>query len=445
MQYFIHDEYVTLKQLQDTNHKYPGQQEKRYKNLDLLKEKVKDGAKSATSNTIRDNAIKVRKIKRSEMKDRILVRRMYTRDRWISICPDYGLLIEDRPCPYAHGDLPIHTLIDHEVPNQILGIGEIDPIRTLSLANNQLINKRFDNVNKIIDPPFQARVGALKHRHTWKMLPNYVWTVDQIGDVQQLNVPDVTGSTYIETRNDIKDAVSRALGRFDVLTRNESANNKTATEVKAAFTEQNARNKQKQNNVDMFVQRLATQMLQLNQQYLTKSKLIRIVGKEALSSFNNEDSLKEYQPKIDPVNDVPILSDDNTPILEKQIKKTMYKGKEVPKFTMSNKDYGFLVVDPDDIRGSYDYIVESGSTSLPDPSAEVENLGMAIKIIRENMDLLGQDSKSINITPIIEKLLTSLNVKNVDQIIQNIDQTQMLGQQMPQQQMMMQGQQPIIQ
>lgn len=397
MQFFIHDEYLTLAELKAANQTVKGS--KRYINLGTLEERFKGNAATATQpNTYRDEVNRVRKMANREVKDRILVRRMYTKDKWYAIAPDYNLVIENMANPYEHGRLPIHTLLDHDYVNQLYGIGELDPIRSMQIAHNQNLNMRLDNVRLILDSPMQAKKSALKHAHTWKFNRSQIMVVDNDGDIKRFEIPDTTGQTFQSTANFFKDSMGRAMGRFDILSRTEQPQDRTATEIKAALGEQNARLKYKETNVDIFIESVVTQWMQLNQQFLTQPKVIRIVGKEALESLEKD----------------PEMIDGNTG----EVKDVQVGKKKMPKFAKASKgEFGFLAVEPDDIVGQYDFVVETGSMTDTDPSAIIQNYGSALGLLQKNQPALDSEGYTIHYAPIIDSMLNQLGVKSIDRVL----------------------------
>ena len=137
MNWFIHNDYTTLTDLKNCN-ELPGG-EKRYKNLGKLEAMLKDNngeddGEESPEDNYRDEANRIRRVNSTGIFGRFLVRRMYTRERWITIVPKFNLVIEERDNPYDHKQLPIHTFIDHVYPNQLYGIGEIEPIKRMQKA-----------------------------------------------------------------------------------------------------------------------------------------------------------------------------------------------------------------------------------------------------------------------------------------------------------------------
>jgi hypothetical protein len=418
MQWFIHNEFVTLEELENTNHKYHG--ERRYKNLDKLKEKLskRKGNYSASQDSYRTKADSARgSNKDTDLRGRILVRRYYDKSQWVTIVPDFKLVIEDRPCPYDHGELPIHMMLDVVYSNQLFGVGEIEPIERLQKGLNAVLNQRLDNVRMQLSPAVMHDANS-EYAHEWKWQPGYKWRLGaNEKEPKPFQLPDATSGTFMQTANYFKDSMSRALGHQDFLSRNESADTRTATEIRASSGEQNARMRSKEHNIDMFMERLGTQWMQLNQQYMTKGRLVRILGREALEALQNDESLKEREA---------IMSPDGEEAMAIKPKRSIYAGEEVDKFKMEKGGaFGLLLVEPDDIRGAMDFIVESGSTVESDVTQQQADLESILKTLLDLKDQFGQEGYKVNIKPIIDKILLLRNIKNVDEIFEVINDNPM--------------------
>ena len=401
MRYFIVREYTTLSELEDSNTKVNGVN--RYINLKLLKEALKEDAKAnASQDQNRGRVDRLKGTDQGEVKGRVLILRYFDKERWITIAPDFHLKIEDRACPYTHGELPIHVLVDHEYPNQLWGIGEIEPIKKLQKGLNSVLNQRLDNVRLQLNAPFKARAGS-KYAHTWISKPGQIWQVEDQGDIEYMPIPDATGGTFIQTTNYFKDAMSRSLGHMDFLTRNETKKDKTATEIMASQGEQNARMKAKEANMDAFIARLSVQAMQLNSQYLSSGKIVRIIGK---------DTVKELQKRMADEQGEPTMA--------------TYKGQEQPKLNVSpSGEFATLLLEPDDLSGTLDFIPETGSTTMVDPTPEINNLMNAITTGLKLNQALAEEGVKIKYKDLMEKLFTKLGVKNIDEIFDTTTTPQM--------------------
>lgn len=398
MEYFIYEEYQTLDQLKNQNKGSI----KPFINLGEVEEKLKD--KDASERVVGDSVDDIRKLGTGGKKRRLKIRRMLTREKRMAYLPDLGIVIEDRDNPYWHGQLPIHLIVDYSYPNQLFGRGEIEPIKTQQLALNSLINQRLDNVELNLNSGFKAKAGS-KYMHTWKNKPGYTHLVENMDDLQPMTVADVTGPTFIQSTNYIKDSITRVLGHTDFSTRNETTNEKTATEIRTSAGEQNARMKDKEKYIDEFMMRLANQWRELNAQFITSEKLIRIVGVDA------QKYLAEQQQGME----------------QEGLSLGYQQAQEV----------GYMNISPQMLEGKYDFIVQSGSLTEPDPLGRVNAIKIGMEALAQTSQALMQNGEKVNFKPLLDKLLRELDIKNVDEVIQPLSEQELAMQQM--QQMPQQG------
>lgn len=415
MQWFILNEYTTLGDLKNQN--APKLNYIRYKNLGELEKMMEEGKQDASQEQYRDRVDQTIHGNKGVLHDRILIRRLFKRNRWITIAPDFGIVLEDRSNPYTHGELPIHMLTDYDYPNQLFGRGEIDVIKKMQKGLNNTLNQRMDNVRLILSPVIKTTASS-RHAHTWKFKPGQPWKMDNLNEVDVFSIPDVTGNTFSQTANYFKDSMARALGQNDILSNSQGRSSNTATRDQLAAGEQNARLKSKETNIDAFIVRLLNQWIQLNQQMITEARVVRVLGGDS--------------------QDLQSVTKGKTSFVD---------GDEIPKMVKpANADYASLVVDPEDLIGAFDYVVESGSMSAVDPNDGFQNISTALQMIQAAQPQLQAEGVKVNIRPILEKALYSLGIKSVDNIFEmQMQQQAPMGQQGvdPQQTMQAQPQAPV--
>lgn len=378
MEFFIHDEYLTIDDLEAQN---SVKGKPRYVNLDELKANIGESpASSVIDNPYRNNLMIRRKVNTTtQMEGKIKVRRCYYKDRWITICPDYEVLIEDNPNPYGNGKLPARCLLDQDIPGMVLGLGEIDPVRTLMMAMNQFINMRMDNIKMNMERPIQVKKSAVEFMKSYVWGRNRIWPVNQMDDVKLLEVQDVTGPTFISTLNWLQDVIRTRSGRSDILTSNRG--NKTATEIDAVAEEQNARLKYKVHNFDQFIKDIMVGGMELNQMFIKTSRFLRIIGTDDINSLRQKFANDPERLKV------------------------------------INDSLAFLKVSKEDILGQFDYLVETGSTLMSNTTRDIQNLSQALQLGTNYEQALMSNGKTFDPSPIIKQMFTKLGIK--DEVIKD--------------------------
>lgn len=382
MEFCIVDEYTTYDDLEATKgHKG---EDKRYTNLTELKKMLDETDSSINTsnggNPYRNNMMVRRKIDTAgQMDGRVKVRHCYYKDRWVSICPDYNLLIEDGKNLNGDNKLPIRCLLDQDIPGLVLGIGEVDPVRTLMMAMNQFINMRMDNIKMNMERPLVAKFSAIQHLKTWIWKRNNIMIQNQEGDIKPLEVQDITGNTFISTLTWLQGVIRTRSGRSDILTTNRG--NKTATEIDAVAEEQNARLKYKANNFDEFIREIMVGGMKLNQRFLKNDRFLRIIGSENIAGL---------QQKF---------------------------AQDPERLNVINDSLAFLKMGPDDILNQYDYIVETGSTLMANNTRDIQNLTQALSLGQTYNEGLMMNGKVFNPSPAIKKIFLKMGIK--DEVIKD--------------------------
>ena len=408
MEFFIHDDYVSMEELEATNRLVKGRS--KYKNLGRLKRKIK-GEESLVSNKDSSRRFRMDQIRdfgnTTKVAGRIKIRRYYSKKRFITIVPDYNEVIQDGPNPYHHGELPVHLLSNTSYENQLLGIGEIEPIIRILKAANNYLNQHLDNAVLRSYNLFQVKKNSLEHANTWKLTPGGKWVVNEIGDIQPLTAPDATSATFQQALNMFRDEIIRASGAFDAITRQEKQGERTAREVDEMARESNARRKSKESTIDAFITRLYTQALQLNQQFITEKEVVRITDEDAVDKLTRRFPFATEEGQM--------LNEDGT-FKQRPVEGSVITDDGNQKFSVSEDgSYGFLQVEPSDIAGAYDFVVDVGSTIAPNSTKEMNQ-----KL--EAYELLKQSGEQVDTKPLLEDILRGLGVKNIEEIFQTQQQ-----------------------
>lgn len=206
--------------------------------------------------------------------DKCLIWEMWENDRLVVVA-DGMKVIRDTKNPYWHGKKPFIHLVDSIVPKEFWGKGEIEPIEKLLHALNTTQNQRITNVNRILDPMWKSKTSV--DEDELNFIDNGIIHVNDMEDVQMVEMPDVTSGAYQEAET-IKEDMQRALGVTDYVQGIQTPG-QTAKEVEIKTSQANARFSHKVKLFEeMGLKELGDMVYQLYQQYITKERVVRIVG-----------------------------------------------------------------------------------------------------------------------------------------------------------------------
>jgi len=372
MRWFVYRTFKTVDELRAIN---DARGSEYYKNLDVLEQKIKAKTANKTSNpqdlyfrSHRRIMLSTQEfIGKDESNPEIVVLHKLTPDGWCEIASEYDVVIREVDNPYFHGELPLVYGTDYPYPGELYGMGEIEPVDRIQRAINAVLNQRLDNVQLVLRSMWKVKKKSGVDMHTLFSAPGNVVTTDDMNAVEMLNVPDVTGATFVQTMNYLTSAMQNGSGITDytVGINNDSVANKTATGTRLIQQEANAQFKLKiQLFNHMVIQRIANQWKDLRVQYTTEKQMLRIMGQDAVRYLKENTKLSQTDMEGNPI----IPGD-----LEKKAKLEIGQ----------DESFAFLNLLPDDIQpaivGDYDFVSAVSSDQLNDPIALQENFFTAIE------------------------------------------------------------------
>jgi len=330
----------------------------------------------------------------------VLVR--FTREGWCYMVPELGnLIIREVEEPYFHGDLPIFYGVDYPYPGELYGMGEIEPVDRIQRAINAVLNQRLDNVQLTLNTMWKVKKNSDVDMHTLFSAPGNIITTGDMTSVEPIQIPDVTGQTFVNTMNYLTAALQNGTGITDYTTginTNVNTANETATGTRLIQQEANAQFKLKiQLFNHMVIQRIANQWKDLRIQFTTEAQKLRILGSEDVKNMMDNTELARTD-----MNGTPILPGD----METKAKLEISQ----------DKTFAFLNLYPEDIQpaivGDYDFIASVSSDQLNDPIAMQENFFLALDKVKDPawVQGLASQQKQLNYQALTEKVFEKLNL-----------------------------------
>lgn len=181
---------------------------------------------------------------------------------------DRAIPVQGGANPNWHGEIPGGIYRPTRLPNEFVGIGEIEPLEDLQLEMNELRTGRRNNAALAMQRPIAYMDGMLTPSQV-KFAPGMMWPVD--GDPNQLlkmiEVPDVPFSSYRED-DALKADIERVSGIDDSSTGVGGAD-QTATGVQLVQAAANVRIKNKSLLFEKeCAKRVCAQWVSLDQQHI---------------------------------------------------------------------------------------------------------------------------------------------------------------------------------
>jgi hypothetical protein len=442
-------DYLTLNDLEDVNDS--ARSKPIYKNLDILRDKLSNVSSKGLDTRSQNYWMKNKTIK--GLQDYlgldpsfkvIEIITEYRPDRWITFAPKHGLILRDIPNPYKHQQIPVVLLKYYPIDEDLYGLSEIEPVEKLQKAINALVCQYLDAINMSLYAPLKINPVNVQ-MHTLEFGPGKKWLMNNPAtDVVTHQGAPQGIQEFTETYRFLVGAMQEALGETSVMASNLVAGQgqKTATEIKDLAGSRSARDNF---NLIFLGEALKKQMmfwLKMNQQFLfgsnqkDKQKLIQIIGKDAIKFFQAEglDAYGLDQKAIDMLTSPDMTGTNVNPqSMAQPIFPVNVGGDNIPKLTVEGQgQVGHLVIEPDDLSGTYDYIPDVGSMSQMAPEDKITAMGNALTMATGVDPKTGQPSglaammaaegKKVKATELWTDLMEETGFKDADQYIEAVPQ-----------------------
>jgi len=177
--------------------------------------------------------------------------------------------------PYWHGKKPfVETSFDPK-PGEFYGFSAVELIEHLQHELNTNRNQRIDNVSFVLNRMWKVRRSADVDESELISRPHGVVYVDSPDDIENVETPDVTASSYREEEI-VKQDMDNVLGAPAVVRGVDPERRQTATEI---VTKGGAADMKFQTRVMLYesvIERLAILLDMNNQQFVDRPRIFRI-------------------------------------------------------------------------------------------------------------------------------------------------------------------------
>lgn len=225
----------------------------------------------------------------------------------ITIADNEVLRVEETsPYPW----IPFVVVRDHIIPHELYGVGEVEPVESLQNELNDIRNQRMDNIKLNINSMWKIVAGGVQFEDE---------LVSRPGGVVHLTRPDglipndrqVVPSEAFTEESVIKSDMERATGANSSISgalvspmggTQGGVLNRTATAYQGAINQGDKRFTAKINQLKRGLIRIGRMFLELDQQFMTKEQVIRIIGDEgnaALIPISPEDIKGKFDLEVE--------------------------------------------------------------------------------------------------------------------------------------------------
>jgi hypothetical protein len=372
----------------------------------------------------------------------------YRKDRWITFTPRYGLILRDIENPLDSKIIPVVQLRYYQNGDDVYGESEFEAVLPIQRAINANLCAFQDQINFSLRPPIKVANNADGVRlDTIVYAPNALWLT---GSTPNNIIEHQSGTQVVQqfstTYQVLKSAFNTALGELSagVSNVNPMATEKTATEVRATFTQMQSRD---QYNQLFLSESLKDQMIiwiKLIQQFLfddpTKYHIIyKITGMEILTELKKyalddmevpdevtsqfADMIQQSPDMVDQDMISTIIEQTAIPSQPVNLTPNKRTGEFAPKMEMDKfGEFAVLRVEKSDITGNYDYIPDVKSMAVGTSEMMVNGRNQLLTILLNpavNAQLQSEGDK-IKVKDLIIAIAEDNGVKNAGKFFESV-------------------------
>lgn len=176
-------------------------------------------------------------------KDLFPLLEFWTKDFVVTVAGEEaeGILLRAERNPYAHGEIPFVRVVDHIVPHEFFGVGELEPLEGIQEQLNAIWNARLDNIKLTLNKMYAVVADYMMDPNELVNRPGGVIRMREGLPLEQvfreIDTGEITGAAYTEAQELMKMG-DQATGVSPYQTGQDSpAYNRTATGV-ALISEQ---------------------------------------------------------------------------------------------------------------------------------------------------------------------------------------------------------------
>jgi hypothetical protein len=271
-----------------------------YKDVDELKESKDFGATLSE----REEAL----FAHNRTKDLIEVLEYWNRDEGMATVGNRKVALSDlKPNPFWHAEYPF--VVASTAPDlfQIPGISDVEIVEELQEMLWTVMNQRLDNLMLINNAIVLLR-SDIDDPDAFEFAPGERWLVDDPQQVVMWTPNTMPAEVSINAENLIKGDLQNITGGMPFVSGadTQSVDQKTATGISIVTTLAQRRLAAKKQNMSYAFDRMASQWVELMQQFVREPRIASVVGPEASPDFivvNPEDIQGRFQVEVDVTTD----------------------------------------------------------------------------------------------------------------------------------------------
>lgn len=376
----------------------------------------------------------------------------YREDKWITFAPEYNEKLRVIDNPYDHHKIPVAQLRYYPLQDDPFGESEVEAVIPLWKAIQATVCGYLDEVMLKQRPPLKILEGEAR-METIVYAPEAQWLMNRADAVTEMQSNGEAIRYFQTTYSALVSAFTTAMGDLSQGTSGVDpfTPDKTATEVRATMSQQNARDQKNQSDLAEFIKDIVSMWQANNKQFLFSREdkqqyLLRIVGEDQFAYFKKAglDGMEITDEGMKVIRDIVEqrggeVSDTEMQALIDAAKQPKYpvalnpeekdpeKLKIVPKMEMSKTgDRADIRLVPEDLEGSYDYIadVKSMAVGASEELSRARSIAMTRFLDPNVVNMLQLEGFKPKLKELLSTDLEMTGLKDADRFFEKIDNGQ---------------------
>ena len=206
---------------------------------------------------------------------------------------------DDNPYKNVNNGRTFLKLSDHAVLWELWSIGHIEPVETTIIEIADSRNQAMDDIVFTLDPVRKLRKKAHLVADDIKYKPGAVWELDNVDDVVTEKPPEIS-KQWIEKDNLLRKEIQSSLAISEYATGLPKSKQEPMGKVELLLMQTNIRFSLLVRQLGIVTTRLVNNLIELNQEFLTKEKAYRLVGKEIdFKEFTQKDKKIKVDARVE--------------------------------------------------------------------------------------------------------------------------------------------------